>query len=447
MEIKKFDTLVIFGATGDLVNRKVIPSLYNLFKNNQINTNNFKVFAFARRDFTNGKYNDVIDQSLRDHFKNENIQIDEDFYKLFEYVQGDLDNRNCFAKLNQKILDFEKNLAICSNKLFYLAIPPTLYDEVIDHIKETQFNQMCKGAEVKVLLEKPFGKDQNSSKETDRIIKEVFTENQIFRLDHYLGKEILRDIPFVKKRFKDIWNTENIERVFISTTETLGVEKRGEFFDSIGALRDVGQNHLLTLLSLITMDDGSISEEPSNFRKARADVLNKLVTYSENDIPKFTFRAQYKGYRQIEKVNPESTTETYFKISVFVDDPKWKYTKFILEAGKRTGQSRSFIEIDFKNKDKLFINFAKENPFIRLFQGANYTEIMTSEKTDKQYVEEYSLMIAEALEGNQKYFIDQSEVDAQWKFIDPIVDAWNKNKVPLFVYMPDDISILSVSNI
>lgn len=446
MQISKFDFLLIFGATGDLVSRKVIPSIYHLFTTKQINANNFRVFAFARRDFTNGKYKEVIDTSLRNHFKDESFTADEDFLRIFEYVQGNLDSRDCFVELNQKVLKLEQELDICANKLFYLAIPPSLYDEVVVHIKETQFNQMCKGAEVKVVLEKPFGHDINTSIETDKILLEVFKEDQIYRLDHYLGKDILRDIPTARRKLESIWNTDNIERVFISTTETLGVEKRGEFFDSVGSLRDVGQNHLLEILALITME---IPDEHStfNYRKARTDILNKLVKYSNNDAGKFTFRAQYKGYKEIENVKPNSITETYFKIAAFIDDPKWKYTKFVLEAGKRTGQSRSFVEIDFKNKDKLFINFTRDNPFVRLFKGANYTEILTSEKSETQYVEEYATLIKEALLGDLTYFVDQEEVKAQWEFIDPIVKAWQENAVPLFTYMPDDITILSISKI
>jgi len=446
MDIKKFDFIIIFGATGDLVEKKVIPSLYYLFTHNQINKDNFKVFAFARRDFTNGKYKEIINLSLQKHYKNSDYQVEEEFYSIFEYEQGDLDNRDCFVELNQKILDLEAKLNICANKLFYLAIPPALYNQVITHIKETQFNKMCEGAEVKVLIEKPFGHDSITSEQTDVIVKSVFKENQIFRLDHYLGKNILRSIPQVKEQLKEVWNTEHIERVFISTTETLGVESRGEFFDSVGSLRDVGQNHLLEIIALITMGNASY-EDVNVVRKARADILNKLVKYSNADAGKFTFRAQYKGYKDIGNVKPNSNTETYFKIAAYIDDPKWKYTKFIIEAGKRTGQSRSFVQIDFKNKDKLFINFNKENPFIRLFKGPNYTELITSEKSETQYVGEYAVMLQEALDGNLKYFVDQTEVKAQWEFIDPIVKSWQENAVPLFTYMPDDISILSVSKI
>lgn len=446
MEIKKFDFVIIFGATGDLVERKVIPSLHHLFENQQINKDNFKVFAFARRDFTNGKYNEFIDASLQKHLKNSEFKVNPDFYNIFEYVKGNLDSKDCFIELNQKILKLEAELNICANKLFYLAIPPSLYDEVIMHIKDTQFNQMCKGAEVKVLVEKPFGLDSASAGLTDKILKDVFKEEQIFRLDHYLGKSIIRDIPAVKEKLKDIWNSEHIERVFISTTETIGVENRGAFFDSIGSLRDVGQNHLLEIVAFIAMENVPI-ENVAEFRAARANVLNELIKYSNDDAGRSTFRAQYKGYKEIPNVNPSSTTETYFKVAVFIDNSQWKYTKFVIEAGKRTGQARSFVEINFKNKDKLFINFNRENPFIRLFRGPNYEELMVSPKTDSQYVEEYAVMLEEALAGNLTYFIDQSEVKAQWEFIDPIIKSWEENAVPLFTYMPDDISILSVSKI
>jgi len=446
MQVNKFDFLIIFGATGDLVSRKVIPSLYHLYKSSQISSTNFRVFAFARRDFTNGKYKEIIDESLKAHFKDNEFVTENDFVNIFEYLQGDLDCRDCFVELNQRILKLEADLNICANKLFYLAIPPQLYDEVVVHIKETQFNQMCKGAEVKVVLEKPFGHNLESSIETDKILQEVFDENQIYRLDHYMGKQILRDIPFIRTKLANVWNTQNIERVFISTTETLGVEKRGEFFDSVGSLRDVGQNHLLEILALLTMD---IPQElnADTYRKARANIPDKLVKYSNNDAGKFTFRAQYKDYKKIPNVNPESTTETYFKIAAFLDDPNWKYTKFVLEAGKRVGQARSYIEIDFKNKEKLFINFNRENPFARLFKGGDYTEIISSEKSDTQYVEEYAILLQEALSGNSMFFASQEEVNAQWNFIDPIVKSWQENAVPLFTYMTDDISILSISKI
>lgn len=447
MEVSKFDFLIIFGATGDLVIRKVIPSLYHLYKTKQITLDNFNVFAFARRDFKDGKYSLIINESLQKHFNDSTFLPEKDFYNIFNYVQGDLNDRNCFVELNNQIIELEEKLAICANKLFYLAIAPSLYDEVVIHIQETQFAKMCKGAEVKALIEKPFGLNLESSIKTDKVLLNVFKEEQIYRLDHYLGKGILRKITDIRESYKEVWNDKNIERVFISATETLGVESRGEFFDSVGSLRDVGQNHLLEILALITMENFN-TDLNSLYRSSKAGILEKLVKYnSENDISKFTFRAQYKGYKDIENVNKNSTTETYFKVNAFLEDPNWKYTKFVLEAGKKCGQSRSYVEILFKNKDKLYINFSRLNPFIRYFKGPNYTELANGEHFESQYTEEYSKLLIEALNGEQKYFVDQKVVEAQWKFIDPIVQGWSQNYSPLFTYAPDDQSILSLSSL
>lgn len=446
--MKQPTILTIFGATGDLVKRKIIPSLYNLYSDKQL-PEKFKIVAFARRDFREGRYNEFIAESLE--LNPEDIK---DFCKLFSYVQGDFNDLDSYEKLKIELINLDGHFQECASKMFYLAVPPEYFKDLFNHLAESRITLECsaEGQFAKILVEKPFGSDLQTSEELEEVLCKLFDDRQIYRIDHYLAKWLIDNIIAFRSTnslFEPIWNNKFIEEINITILEEMGVEKRGGFYDKVGALRDVGQNHLLEILALLTME---LPKEftPESVRLSRGDVLKKLKVLNEEEIISKTRRAQYSGYRDIEEVDNESKTETYFKIPAEISEPKWEGVKFLLESGKRFKNKKKEIVIKFKRvKDykQNYIRFILE-PDEAIEIGFNVRNAMKNEIVDKtiisnlknndskQYVAEYTQLLMDAIEGNQKNFVSADEVRAMWRFIDPIIQSWDKNLVPLEHYTP-----------
>jgi 6-phosphogluconate dehydrogenase len=290
----------------------------------------------------------------------------------------------------------------------------------------------------------------------------MFREEQIYRIDHYLAKEALQNIltfRFANDIFENVWSSEYIERIDIRGWETLGVESRGNFYDGIGALRDVGQNHLLQMLALITMDHpGSLSSEA--IRRARFDLVQQLRLPNETHVRQRTFRAQYEGYQTIAGVQPDSKTETYFKAEVGLVHPKWRGVPVMIEWGKRMGEVKKDIVVTFKHvtpclcppeghrqntvtfslepEEKISVSLWAKQPGLSYQMAPKSLEFSlrgTEQRT--QYVEEYEKLLLDAVQGDQTLFVSTEEVRAMWQAVDPIVEAWQKDVVPLAMYKPD----------
>jgi glucose-6-phosphate 1-dehydrogenase len=271
-------------------------------------------------------------------------------------------------------------------------------------------------------------------------------------VDHYLAKDMLQNIlhfRFKNNLFEKIWNAENVASIAIRTWETLGVEHRGGFYDPLGALRDVGQNHLFEMLALVTMErpkDG----DPNDVRAKRADAIKALRVYSEKEAARHTFRAQYEGYRNIKGVRPDSDTETYYRVVAFLDLPRWKGVPVTMEAGKRLHEWRTEVVVSLKDtankfvfrtrpKEEILIYFESKKPGI--LEGGSEERALSfslhENEKQQQYVAEYARMILDAIAGDRTLFVGTDEVSAAWRFIDPIIAAWKKNLVPLVFYKPD----------
>ncbi len=425
--------ITIFGATGDLVKKKIIPALYILFTEDKL-PKNLKVIGFARRDFTGEKYNEFINESLKKILNVENA--DEAFYKLFDYVQGDLDNDEAYSRLNDLLLEYDNMCGEKCTKLFYFSIQPSFYETVAENI--AKFNMHID--QFRLLIEKPYGNDEKSAQELDAKLKKYFNEDQLYRIDHYLHKKIVRqilDFRFSNSIIKSVWNPNEIKKVVISTKEDFGAEGRGEFYDWLGALKDVGQNHVLAIASLILMDEAK-DESGTDFIKRRAEALSTLKKLSsDEEIKENTFRAQYFGYRDIENVKPESKTETYFKIRIKSEKSGWEKVPFILEAGKKLNQHLKEVKVYFET-NVIFFEFHPED---RICIGIHTNEEeetclykMQHEAGKFQYVEEYALVLEESMQGKKNYFVSIEEVLAQWALVDPIINAWKRDVVPLKMY-------------
>lgn len=463
---------IIYGATGDLMGKKIVPALFHLYKKGKF-PRLFKIIGFSRRTLTEKEFVEYVRNLLVKHSKGNIAAEDlEKFLGYFLFHQGNFDDIASYKSLAGRLGIIDGTWSVCSNKLFYLAVPPIYYKNISEHLASSGLTIPCGPDEgwTRVIVEKPFGKDLKSAEELDTLLSKLFKEEQIYRIDHYLAKDMLQNIlafRFGNSIFEDIWNNKNIERIDIRTNEKLSVEGRGPFYDGIGALRDVGQNHLLQMLALVTMDNPEVLDS-EHVRIKRAELLSTLGVLTNHEIKTGTFRGQYKGYLNVEGVTANSQTETYFKVAAFLDNPRWKGVKITLEAGKRLPLKKEIV-VTFKHPDPCFcpadgphlenrvifslepkegitIEFWSKKPGLEYkFVRRNLNFIYRRVNERMQYVEEYEKLLLDCISGNQILFLSTPEITATWKYIDPIITAWEKNEVSLFTYKPDSRQVLNAA--
>lgn len=452
--------LTVFGATGDLMGRKIVPSLYHLYRQKLL-PDHVRIVGFARRGLSQDDFQKYIEQMLCEKKlitkKNKHVET---FLSYFDYVQGDFDKVEGYKNLKTYIETVEDEWKICANKLYFLAVPPTLVSAVIKNLKHSKLSEPCGGDAgwARVLVEKPIGSDAKSADVMEKVLS-VLKQEQIYRIDHYFGKEMIQGIlnfRFSNNLFEDSWDNEQIEKIEMRLFEEIGVEDRGEFYDAVGALRDVGQNHLLSVLALLTM------EHPENYndtsiRASREKVLAQLHQPSLADVKQHTYRAQYEGYEKIEGVKRNSDTETYFKLKTEIQNKRWRGVPIYIESGKRMGKACKEIVVTFRHKEpcicppsgpvqnkvifslhphqEIKISFWQRKPGFDLqLEQRDFIFSLYKRKTKLPYVEEYAKLLYDAMIGDQTWFVSKQEVASQWRAVDPILTAWQKNMVPLHTY-------------
>lgn len=446
-------TLIIFGATGDLMAKKIAPALFYLFEHGKL-PQNFTVVGTSRRNMTKADFREMISGLILKHKKNDFDQrMLDKFLDIFTFSKVEFEEEDGYRQLADT-LERRDHSQGKTNRLFYLAVPPKVFSILfsqkgfIDLVKKSSTG----GLTARVIIEKPFGTDGTTAASLEESLETCFTEDQIYRVDHYLAKDILQsiiDFRFNNNLFEDNWNKDSVESVRIRLWETLGVENRGSFYDHAGALRDVGQNHILEMLALVMMDQSDGTAR--NTRIKRTEVLQQLKAPSVAKMAEKTFRAQHEGYLNIEGVAPDSTTETYFAVRTEIDTPRWKGVPIIMEAGKRMFEQRKEIIVTmhppYKNRiifrmeptEEIVIDFTTKKPGI-LESGVetrSFNFKLHEVENNTQYVAEYGKMILDAIEGDQSLFLGADEVAATWAFTDKIRGAWQKDAVPLSSYAPD----------
>ncbi len=460
--------LVVFGATGDLMRKKIIPALYYLFEAGHL-PKKFQIIAYSRRPWSDDDYRQTVLEALDAYYKDEiSAERRQEFLTLFNYQQGTFEDAADYKKLGEKLGNIDGMWKICTNKLFYLAVPPQYYKDIFEHLKSSHLTDPCSPEEgwTRVLVEKPFGDDEKTARNLDQMLAELFKEEQIYRIDHYLAKEMLQNIlafRFSNNLFEQTWSNQFIERIDIRLLETIGVEDRGPFYDKVGALRDVGQNHLLQMLALTTMEHPQ-TLEANAIRAKRAEIMKTIKPLTPEEMKQRTFRAQYEGYREISGVAPDSQTETYFRICTQLNSPRWQGVPITLESGKRMGQPVKEIEVTFKhpmpclcppdqehykNKIKftlepaegITIDFYSKKPGFELSMEERSIDFVLHQHNRRQYVEEYAKLLIDAVHGDQTLFISTEEVYQMWRATDPIVKAWQEGIVPLQTYAPDSAGV------
>lgn len=450
-------SFIIFGATGDLISLKLIPALFDLYVNGML-PKLFRIIGFSRRNWNDLEFQEFVGEILKSHkIHGAKVSDIEAFQKLIVYKQGNFDDATSYGRLAEYLGRVDGEWKTCSNKLFYLAVPPQNYKSIFINLADSGLTIPCGPEEgwTRIIVEKPFGNDLKTAEELDVLLSKLFKEEQLFRIDHYLAKEMLQNIlsfRFSNDIFEKTWNKNFIEKIEIRALENIGIDGRGNFYDGIGALRDVGQNHLLQMLSLITMDrPKSLTSE--EVRSERAQILQSLKSPKTE-----TFRAQYIGYHTEEGVSKKSTTETYFRIKAILTHKNWEGVPIFLESGKKLFRKKEIV-VYFKHdtpclcpgnnhyKNRIVFTLEPKESIMLYFwakkPGLNYEMeeqrlhfLYRDQRKKKQYIEEYEKLLLDCILGNQLLFVSSPEVRAMWKFVDPIISSWQKNKPPLKKYAP-----------
>lgn len=449
-------TLIIFGATGDLAQTKIFPALADLLQAGVLPPD-FYIVAFARKTFTDTEYKEMVGRWIQGSHAHITPAVLQDLLNRVRYVRGDFDDDASYHTLQRELVSIDKAAhASCSNKLFYLAIPPALYEGVLNHIALSGLSIPCadKSGWTRILLEKPFGNDLKTARSLDHLLGLLFKEEQIFRIDHYLAKETVQNIlafRFSNALFEPLWNHEYIERVELVLSESKTVGTRAPFYEGLGALKDVGQNHALQMLALIAMErpDSLVADD---IRRKRAQTLQALELSTSAPL----VRAQYDSYRAEDGVSIHSDTETAFLLSAHVHTSRWKGVPFTIMSGKAFAAGDALIRVYFKKvpwcawgdlaceqgnrltfriqpKEGIAISFLAKQPGLEgVLEERELSFSYDSVQVSKRSPGAYERVLADCVRGDQTLFASTDEVDASWKFIGDTMKAWQAH--PLLSY-------------
>ena len=456
--------ITFFGATGDLASRKLYPALFRLFQKGFIR-NHFAVIGTARREWTDEHFREVVVKSVQS--LTEDVNQAEEFASHFYYQAHNVTDTHHYVVLKELSEKLDQQYGIEGNRIFYLAMAPSFFGTITQHLKDEAL--LTDHGYNRLIIEKPFGKDYESAQILNEQLRHSFDENQIYRIDHYLGKEMIQNITavrFANRVFETMWNREHIDNVQITLAEQVGVEERGGYYETSGALRDMVQNHILQILALVAM------EPPQSFeavRQNKINVLEQLRHYSPEEVAKNFVRGQYgpslngslPGYRQDQNVSDDSNMETYVAGKVFIDNERWKDVPFYVRTGKSLNSKTTVIDVVFKEADsplfehetkgkcpsnRISIHITPKEGFCFVINSkavGNSYGLQTShlEKIfDKNFglssPEAYERLILDCMEGDMTNFTHWEEVAASWKFVDRIRQAWDAESSVQFPNYP-----------
>jgi glucose-6-phosphate 1-dehydrogenase len=443
---------VIFGVTGDLSLSKLLPALLGLYIKKAL-PQKFKIVGFSRRHFSPQEFRRLIfEEMMGDSDRYPEYEFNR-FLDHVVYQQGFFDKPESYVALAERLAEIDKQFKQCSNKLFHLSVSPSFYETVLQNLASSGLTIPCGGnlGWTRVLVEKPFGNDTETAAKLDLLLGKLFKEEQIFRIDHYLAKESVQNIlafRFANSLFEPLWNSKFIDQVEIKLLEKKDVHDRGDFYDNVGALKDVGQNHMLQMLALVAMEQPDTLSSDA-IRRERTKVLKKLDPITPKMLPRQAVRGQYEGYLKEQGVDQHSVTETYFKLAVHVSTKRWKGVPFFLESGKALAENKVEINVYFKNeidpyrKNVLTMRIQPDEGIKILFWvklpgfGMNLvSKTLAFKYSDFPGVnsipDAYERVLYDAVVGDQTLFTSTDEVHYAWKFITPIVLNWDST--PLIPY-------------
>lgn len=440
-------TLIIFGGAGDLTRRKLIPALFNLYCKGRL-TGQPRIIGFSIEDYDNAAYRKHLEEGVKAFSNYHEAQKWSMFAEGISYVQGDLTSSDDFVKLDKSLAANEPEEA---ERLYYLAISPTLFAATISNLGAANMADQSK-AKRRVVIEKPFGRDFTSAQSLNEVVHKVFAEEQVYRIDHYLGKETAQNILFFRFAntvFESTWNRNYIDAVQITVAESVDVGHRAGYYDHAGVFRDMFQNHLLQLLTLIALEPPA-SFEADELRNEKVKVLKHVRPIDMND----TVYAQYEGYLETEGVADNSRTGTYAALRLFIDNWRWQGVPFYLRSGKSLARKATEVVIQFKRPPRSMFNLpmgGEHNPDILTLciqpdEGIHYSfEVKSPSSTvETKFVdmefhydttfgqmmlpEAYERLLLDAVTGDASLFIRSDEIEAAWRIMDPIIQGWHDSE-------------------
>ncbi len=458
-------TIVIFGGSGDLSKRKLLPTLYHIYIEEDL-PDDFSIIGFASTERTDAQYRELIKKALQE-FSTDPLDKErwEKFSSHLYYISGGFEDEESYKRLSTKLEDITPPTGKEKKEIiYYMAVQPRYFPEII---KRLSVCNLCKGAfNTRLIIEKPFGRDRKSAIELNRTIADAFDEDQVYRIDHYLGKETVQNIIFFRfanSIFEPLWNRKYIDHVQITVAEDIGVEERARFYENTGVVRDIIQNHMLQLVALVAMEP-PVGFEADFIRNEKVKIYNSIRDMDNDYIDNFTVCGQYgegdingtgvQGYRSEEGVAPDSTTPTFIAAKLFIDNWRWAGVPFYIRAGKRLKKRITEISIHFKQPplrlfgsacdsiepnalilgiqphEEISIDFGVKHPGSgnRLYpvdMNFSYEEDLNYEPHPA-----YERLLIDCMRGDKTLFARQDGIEAMWSIVDPMIKAWGERPVP-----------------
>ena len=443
-KMKIHTNITIFGGTGDLTFRKLLPALYTMFLTKKLSKDS-RIVIIGRRDYDSLSYRNLAEDWVKKFTRLP--YTEQDFFafaQLISYFRMDLSNQQDYLKLNEYFSQDE-----ITSHIFYLAVAPKFFTVIADGLET-----VCGACHGKVIIEKPFGENLQAAEKLNQQLERHFGAEQIYRIDHYLGKEMVRNIQairFTNPIFTDVWNSRYIECVQISALEDVGVETRGGYYDASGALKDMVQNHLFQILSIVAMEQPEVFNS-TQMHQEQLRVLRALRPLDEADVGSTLILGQYEGYRREPLVAPDSTTETFAALRLFIENERWKNTPFYIRTGKRTGVRQMEVSIVFKRSmpevepDILTIKIQPtEGVYIQFnIKRPGDTEEIIPTKMDfcqncnivhqLNTPEAYERLLTACINGERSWFSQWDQIEISWNYIEQLKQRFKEKKLPVYPY-------------